>query len=403
MPYAIKDCTKTLSDFQQELVGCWRNETFGKDKHGKPAGGVDNPLSYNIMPLPSVPPCPHSKKNPYDPHNDGYILKNFRYTERLKFNDCDDKNTLAVAAIAPNRGGLVGQNCRAVFYEQQVRFAEGPNGPKHKDGPQVVHVENGAWLWLPRYVQQPGPYPVKNIDDEKVTEDLEQPVDIMIAKQMAIPHGNTIHALGSFDTINAKSVEERCDGKSTKVCRRISDVMIPGRPAIPDGPTPYPMPANAECNPDKSKCPKPPSLVSSLNACKRYSELKNHMNDFQNPIPEYTRFPNMPLQMAVDIIDPDYYIHWYVTTQKSANGNGEGAVVNIPFEQRASDVIGYSAEYWLLFKEYKKEIMKKYLAYTQTIRMVFTIEGVKYVFPHVTCNTVTHYANLHKGCCPTKA
>ena len=263
-------------------------------------------------------------------------------------------------------------------------------------------MENGAWLWLPRYVQQPGPYPVNDIDVEQVTEDLEQPVDIMIAKQMAIPHGNTIHALGSFYTINAKSAEVKCDGKSKEVCKRSSDVMIPGKPVIPDGPTPYPMPANAECNTGKSKCPEPPSLISSLNACKRYSELKNHLNDYQNPVPEYTRFPNRPLQKAVDIISPDCYIHWYVTTQESADG--KGAVVNIPFEQRASDVIGYSAKYWLLFKKDKKgNILKKYLAYTQTIPMVFTIKGEKYVFPHVTCNTVAHYADMDKGCCPTKA
>jgi hypothetical protein len=387
MPYPIKDCTKTLADFQQELVGCWRNEPFVKED---PCGGEDRPLSYNIMPLPSVPPCPLSEPNPFDPDNDGYILKNFRYTERLKFNDCDDKNTLAIAATAPNRGGLVGQNCRVVFYEQQVRFAEGPAGPENEDGPQVVHVENGAWLWLPRFVQQPGPYPSDDIDSERVTEDLEQPVDIMIAKQMAIPHGNTIHALGSFDTIDAAS----SDG-----CKRKSSPWLPGSPVIPDGPTPYPVRLMPECNKPSS-----PSLKSNLNACKRYSELKDTMADFQNPVPEYTRFPNRPLQQAVAIIKPDCYMHWYVTTRKSTNGNGKGEVVNIPFEQRVSEVIEYSAEYWLLFKKDEKgNIKKKYLAYTQNIPMVFKIEGVEYVFPHVTCNTVTYYADIDKGCCPTKA
>jgi hypothetical protein len=381
MPYAIKDCKDTLAAFQQELVGCWRNETFGQDENGKPVGGEDNPLSYNIMPLPSVPLCPPSKPNPFDPENDGYILKNFRYTERLRFNNCDDKNTLAIAATAPNRGGRVGQNCRAVFYEQQVRFAEGPAGPENRGGPQVVHVENGAWLSMPRYVQQPGPYP-SDIDSERVTEDLEQPIDIIIAKQMAIPHGNTIHALGSFDTVDADSGEG---------CTRKSNPWLPDSPVIPDGPTPYPSLLKPECNQGSL-----PSLKSNLNACKRYSELKADMDDFQNPVPEYTRFPNRPLQKAVQIIKPERYMHWYVTTQKSANGSGEGKVLNIPFEQRVSDVIAYSAEYWLLYKG-----GKKYLAYTQTIPMVFTIEDVQYIFPHVTCNTVTFYADIVDGCCPT--
>ncbi len=374
MPYQIQNCKdkkkSKLADFQRELIGNWKNKNFGKDKKGRLVGGEKNPLSYNIMPLPSVPPCPDAKPNPFDPENDGYILKNFRYTERLHFNDCDDKNTLAIAATAPNRGGLVGQNCRALFYEQQVRFAEGPDGPKNKAGAQVVHIENGAWLFLPRYVQQPGPYPVKNIDSEPVTEDLEQPADIMIAKQMAIPHGNTIHALGSFDTIKAR----RARG-----CHRRSSSVLPGSPVIADGPTPYPVRLTPECNNRAT-----PSLKSNLNACKRYSERKSSMEDFQNPNPNYTRFPNRPLQEAIDIIKPESYMHWYVTTQESANHSGQGGVMNIPFEQRVSDVISYSAEYWLLFKQ-----DKKYLSYTQTIPMVFTIKGIKYIFPHVTCNTVT--------------
>lgn len=373
MPYTIKDC-KILVEFQQNLVGCWRNESFGK-KDGKFAGGEDNPLSYNIMPLPSVPSCPPSSCNPHDPENNGYILKNFKYTERLKFNDNDDKNTLAIAAEAPNRGGLVGQNCRALFYEQQVRFAEGPNGPENKDGPQVVHVENGAWLWLPRFVQQKGPYP-DDIDKEKIPEDLEQPIDIMIAKQMAIPHGNTILALGSFDTIEAVSTKGKCN--------RVSTAKIPGSPVIPDGPTPFPTRLEAVCNENSSS-----SLRSNLNVCKRYSNENPYEEDncgdygYQNPHPDLTQFPNRPLQEAVKIIKPDYYMHWSVTTQPHSNGKGH--VINIPFEQRVSDVIGYSAEYWLLFKDKNK----RYLAYTQTIPMVFTIKNIKYVFPHITCNTVT--------------
>lgn len=389
MPYAIKDCTETLSEFQKELVGCWKNETFGHDDRGKPVGGEDNPLSYNIMPLPSVPPCPGAKPNPFDPDNDGYILKNFRYTERLRFNDCDDKHSLAIAATAPNRGGLVGQNCRAIFYEQQVRFAEGPAGPKNKEGPQVVHVENGAWLWLPRFVQQPGPYPVIDINAEAVTEDLEQPADIMIAKQMAIPHGNTIHAMGYFDTVCAEDSEG---------CTRTYHSWLPGKPVIPDGPSPYPVRLKPECNSSA-----PPSVISNLHACKRYSEKKDTMADFQNPHPDFTRFPNRPLQEAVEIINPDCYMHWYVTTRESYNGNGKGEVLNIPFEDRVSKVTDYSAEYWLLAKKDSKgNIKHKYLAYTQFIPMKFKIGGVDYIFPHITCNTVTYHSQLHKGCCPVK-
>ncbi len=170
MPSAID--ISFLAEFQQQLVGNWMNVAFGHDENGREVGGVDNPLSYNIMPLPETA----------DP--DGYILKNFKYYELINFND-----TLAVAAEAPNRGGLVSQNARALFYEQQVNFAEGPAKDKG------VHVENGAWLWLPRFVQQAGPYP-GDIDHEAVSDALSQPGDISVAKLISVPHGNSILALG---------------------------------------------------------------------------------------------------------------------------------------------------------------------------------------------------------------
>ena len=359
MPYAAK--ISHLAEFQQELVGSWENRDFGTDAHGKPVGGNNNPLSYNIMPLPQV----------WD--TDGYILKNFKYTERLKFNDDNVQNTLAIAAEAPNRGGLVTQNCRALFYEQQVKFAEGPaNG-------QVVHVENGAWLWLPRFVQQDGPYPA-NIDLEPVSDALSQPADMSIAKQIAVPHGNSILALGYFDTVPDHK------GKGKPPCN--STPLIHGSPVIPDAPFPYPLPEDAVPNTAPS-----PSLISSLNVDERYTTLRDSAGDFQNPHPDLTQCPNRPLQEAVAIIKPDSYMHWRVTTQPYPNGRLGGVVTNIPFEEAVSDVTDYFADYWLLYKG-----KHKYLAYTQTILMVLTIRkndaddddpGKKYVFPHVTCNTVT--------------
>lgn len=314
------------------------------------------------MPLPATP------GSPSDPDNDGYILKNFKYTEKLKFNDNNPENTLAIAAEAPNRGGRVTQNARVIFYEQQVKFAEGPAGPQNRDGAQVVHVENGAWLWLPRFVQQPGPY--TDLDVEPVSDALQQPVGIMIAKQISIPHGNSILALGSFDTVSVSAPGDR------SVCER--NPIISGSPVIPDGPTPYPMPAT----PQPVNSP-PPTLKSNLNADKRYTEEKSNLADFQNPHPDLTQCPNKPLQQAVAVIEPECYMHWHVTTQPLPNGKGH--VINIPFEQQVSDVIDYWADYWLLFKG-----KNKYLAYTQTIPMVLTIKDEKFVFPHITCNTVSY-------------
>ena len=247
-----------LSPFQQQLIGNWKNADFGMDQNGKPVGGPENPLSYNVMPLPQTA----------DP--DGYILKNFKYTEELHFNDDQSFSTLAIAARAPNRGGQVNQDARAVFYEQQVRFGEGPQGPngtltnpanKAKGVGDVVHVENGAWLWFPRYIQQTGPYPT-NPPGSIVSEALQQPPDSLIAKQISVPHGNSILAIGSLDTVPGPNGAGPWKGSP----------VIMGSPIIPDGSPPYPIPA--EPVPIPLGTPIPPALRSNLNVDQRFGTVR---------------------------------------------------------------------------------------------------------------------------------
>jgi hypothetical protein len=351
MPYAAP--ITILADFQQELVGTWHNHDIGNDEHGHAVGGEDNPLSYNIMPLPDVS----------DP--DGYILKNFKYHERIRFNNDHADDTLAIAAEAPNRGGHVAQNSRALFYEQQVKFAEGPARNS------VVHVENGAWLWLPRVVQQEGAYP-HDIDAEPVSDALQQPASLSIAKQIAVPHGNSILALGYFDTV-ARSGHEGSGERSAK---------IDGRPVICDAPFPFPLPAEPEPN-----APSPPSLRTKLNVDLRYATREDSPGNYQNPHPVLSKWINKPLQQAVDIIDPDAYMHWHVTTEPLLSSHGY--VTNIPFEESVSKVTAYWADYWLLYKS-RGHHLHRYLAYTQTILMNMKVKDEYYLFPHVTCNVLTY-------------
>lgn len=351
MPYAAP--IPSLAPFQQNLVGTWHNQNIGHDEHGHPVGGKDNPLSYNIMPLPQ----------PSDP--DGYILKNFKYHERIRFNNDDPVNTLAIAAEAPNRGGLVAQNVHALFYDQQVMFAEGPG----KDS--VVHVENGAWLWCPRFVQQAGPYPPA-IDVEPAPDALQQPASLTIAKQIAVPHGNSILALGYFDTV-ARTGHDDSPERSPK---------ISGRPMIADAPFPFPRPAEPVPN-----APSPPSLRTNLNVDLRYATREDSAANYQNPHPMLSKWVNKPLQQAVDIIDPDEFMHWRVTTEPLLDVHGY--VTNIPFQERVSRVTAYWADYWLLFKT-RGHHLHRYLAYTQTIQMTMNIKGNFYSFPHVTCNVLTY-------------
>lgn len=321
-----------FAEFQQYLMGTWTNMDFPGSKQG----GKENPLSYNIMPLPQMSPTPAD--NPDFP---GYILKNFTYYETIRFNsNVNTAGEIALSVLAPNRGSTYQQNSYALFYSQQVHFAEGPKAtPTDPDSENsVVHVENGAWLFLTTTQQNIGPYGMGGQESGPV---IPEPPDLTIAKQISVPHGNSILALGSFDAL------------------------VKGSPAIPDALSAFPTPAGLTTD--------------------SYTQLLNETDDYQNPQPDFTANCNLPLQQAVDIIKPDSYIHWKVTTDPLPSG--QGVVTNIPFEQKLANVTGYTAEYWLLSTDGGNTF--NYLAYTQNISIALTINGVTYNFPHVTANTVT--------------
>jgi hypothetical protein len=300
-----------LNQFQNLLQGTWANQALPNAMHGE--GSTSNPLSYCVMPLPQAP---------------SFILKNFTLYENVRF---EDNSAIALPATAPNRGNESLQVPTALFYEQQVFFAEGPGTG------QIVHVENGAWLNLLTGQKLVGPYPPPPGTEIHLDHPNQQPSAITIAKQMSVPHGNSILALGSFSP------------------------PTPGAPTIPDSGSVLPTPAGLDTSP--------------------YMTELNDPSNYQNPQPGLTHNPNLPLQQAVELIGPNSFISWSVST-----GN-QGQTMNIPFEKRAANVTAYSASYWLLSTDNGSTY--PYLAYTQDITMLFYIDGVSYTFPHVTCNVVT--------------
>lgn len=354
MPKSI--AASDLALFQCYLIGEWTNAGV-PDHQGKP-------LSYNVMPLPQLTGHPPNRAD-----FAGYILKNFAFTETIKFHGSINTNdppqhqepgAIATTASAPNRGGSYSQIAQAVFYDQQVQFAEGPQGPKHGASVgDVVHVENGAWLYLKSVQQAKGAYDTAGNGPYVPGDVYPQPPYINIAKQIAVPHGNSVLALGSFDVFGTDSHGE-------------PNPIFPGAPAIPDAFPPYPEPPEISIDPYKT-------------------HLASGEASYENPNPEWTWNPNRPLQIAVDEIAPRHFIHWRVTTQPLLGGKGE--VTNIPFEQRKSNVDAYWADYWLLSTDGVGENFD-YLAYSQTILMKMEVsqdEGQtfrKLVFPHVTTNTV---------------
>ncbi len=297
-----------LAEFQSLLIGTWGNQDFGTS--GK--GGTTNPLSYNVMPLPQA-------SSP-----SGYILKNFSLYETVKFNSNAD---VALPTSAPNRGSDSLQVPTALYYSQQVYFAEGPGIGT------IVHTENGSWLNLQTAGKIDGPYGGPIVFDNPN----QQPPTITIAKQMSVPHGNSVLALGAFDAPAASTT-------------------------IPDSASTLPTGS--------------PALDTT-----QYTTTLADPSDYQNPSPANTANPNAPIQEALGIINPNSVIHWSVSTANHGN------TMDIPFEQSVANVFDYSADYWLLSTDGGKSY--NYLAYSQNISMKMAVNGVMYTFPHITSNCVT--------------
>ncbi len=219
---------------------------------------------------------------------------------------------------------------------------------------------------------------------------LRQPPYVTIAKQIAVPHGNSVLALGSVDLYDRNNYHDDPAGLK-------ANTIIPGAPVIPDAPVPYPQLAET-CR--RMPYSEPDDITTDPQTDPYVKDLSNPA-DYENPNTIWTLNPNYPLQLAIDKIKPTAHIHWRVTTNPLFGG--DGVVTNIPFEERKSKVTEYWADYWLLStdKEYKKF---DYLAYSQTILMEMDIslnDGKtydRYVFPHVTTNTVKKVAGT-----PTEA
>ena len=307
----------------KHLLGTWTNQPLREG--GK--GGPDDPYSYCVMPLPQKDP---------DTSPQGYILKNFKYYEEVTFS--------AIHGAAPNRGGLGTQVANTVFYEQRVYFAEGPR----RDA--LVHAENGSFLYLTGRKQFLGPYGNGNeggVGHDTVPGSTPPTSPFQIVKQVSVPHGNSILALGHYE-------ERTTDGQ----------LVILGKHSVL------------------------PSLKGN-GFRKPYTEQGPG-----NPDPVLTHAPINALNAALipPNQNPGKYILLSVGTRNDEGGD-VGTVTNIGFEESHANVTEYSARYWLEDIDTSGEY--KQLQYSQYILMEFNnydkkqfpnVEKIQ--FPHVTVNTL---------------
>lgn len=273
------------------LIGTWVSQRFS---------------GFNVMPIPQAT-APN-----------GFILKNHSYYEVMTFS--------AIQGKVANRGGKFEQKAYTIFYEQRVFFADGPQAN------ELVHAENGSWLH-----QITGPQGQNALDTAPYIPTPPAPNPIpkqdpltAIVKQVSVPHGNSILALGGASKIY-------------------------GAPKIPA----------ASCLP--------------VNAPDAFN-VNYGVNDPKNP----NINPNAVLDAALLELAANG-VHVSNTTVLTVDTSNSGAIANTPFMKDHSDVLEFSTTYWL-------ELLstgQQQLQYTQNISLDLDIDGTKYKFPHITANTLT--------------
>ncbi|QQX81946.1 hypothetical protein JK628_09100 [Shewanella sp. KX20019] len=273
------------------LVGTWVSQRFS---------------GFNVMPIPQVT-APN-----------GFILKNHSYYEVITFS--------AIQGKVANRAGKYEQDAYTLFYEQRVFFADGLQAN------ELVHAENGSWLHQvtgpqgqnplntePYIPTPPAPNPIPTQDP--LTE---------IVKQVSVPHGNSILALGG--------VKEVC-----------------AEPTIPV----------ANCLP--------------IDAPEAFNAV------YGTNIPTNPNInPNVLLDLALKQL-ADKGISVTNTKAITVDSSNNGAIANTPFMKKNSDVSKFTTTYWLE----QLSTGQLQLQYTQNITLDLPIGGNTYKFPHITANTLT--------------
>ncbi|NSY32664.1 hypothetical protein DS891_03485 [Pseudoalteromonas sp. JC28] len=276
-----------------DLIGTWASARFA---------------GFNVMPLPQ------------ETAPEGVILFNFPYYEVITFSATQGK--------VVNRGGDYQQNSYTIFYEQRVFFADGDK----KD--QLVHAENGTWLNLATTNQGSGKYnrpPYIPAPSGGANVPIQNP-EHAIVKQVSIPHGNSILALGNHHFVD-------------------------GRPEIPIANT-LPQPET-----------KAGTAIAGL-----YGE-----NSPSNP----NINPNIVLEQQ--LLVNQAYNPITKTDILTVNSDNDGLVSSIPFCKNHVDVPNFSTTYWIE----RLSSGASQLQYTQNISLQFNnTKNSKLLFPHITANTL---------------
>jgi hypothetical protein len=302
-------------------------------------------FSWNVMPLPQ------------DNAADWFILKNFPYSEEMTF--------ATIPGNAPNRGGGFTQVANTLFYEQRVYFSPANTVPPPQEH-MLVHAENGSWLFLDVVNQFPGAFPPDGTPPVPLPDGTttlpEQDPSLTIAKQMSVPHGNSILATG---TVNPAAQFTPND-----------PVKAPDNPQKPVLPTKPGKPVIPQLNAIPNYQGKPygtsqygNSKIVSINGKK--VEGNSDIN------------PNIKLEDYISQSTVTDYIHFTVEAKAPR-------ITNIDFETKHSKVNSYKMELWVLNPNGGSPTLMYYQNIGMQLTLVSSSSNEKRVieFPHITCNVL---------------
>ncbi|MBQ4862846.1 hypothetical protein J8L98_14255 [Pseudoalteromonas sp. MMG013] len=277
------------------LIGTWVSTRYG---------------GFNVMPIPQ------------DNAPNGFILKNISYYEVMTFS--------AIQGKVANRAGNYEQDAYTIFYSQRVFFADGPQ----KD--ELVHAENGSWLHQVTAPQGQGTLNIAPWVPDTPDPLPQQEQNRTIVKQVSVPHGNSILAIGHHDSFG-------------------------GAPSIP--------------------------VANALPTAGG--------NSFKVPygvdIPENPNVnPNIVLQVALDSLYQQG-IEVVETTVLDVDTETDGNIANTPFMKAHADVPRFKTTLWLERLSNGLDMLQ----YTQDITLDFSLingkdpgKRTRYKFPHITANTL---------------
>lgn len=269
---------------------------------------------FNVMPIPQAT-APT-----------GFILKNIFYYEVMTFS--------AIQGKVANRAGTFEQDAYTIFYSQRVFFADGAQ----KD--QLVHAENGSWLHQVMNPQGQGPLNTQPYIPSPPAPETIPPQDPTraIVKQVSIPHGNSILALGG---------SSRFTGAPE----------IPVVSALPvDAPEAFAIPYG--------------------------TDIPENLNINPNFVLEVAL--EQQRKQGIDVLE---------TVALHVDTDNHGQVANTPFMQEFSNVPRFANTVWieqlsngLQQLQYSQNITLEFPLPTPSRRKEPAIE--RYRFPHITANTL---------------